>query len=81
MPIEQLSVGYAIQMTQNVVYALPGVVCRLFVDGAAPTLFQSNTSAFTVSVAVTLVDGQAEVAGGFIRCTSAAAPLVTLKKL
>lgn len=81
MSIQQLSVGYAQQLITNVIYALPGMTVRIFVDGAAPTLFQSNDSAFTVSVAVVLVDGQAELAGGFIRCTSASAPLITLKKV
>lgn len=81
MPIQQLSVGYAQQMTTDVVYALPGMTTRIFVDGAAPTLFHSNTSAFTVSIAVVLVDGQAELAGGgFLKCTSASAPLITLSK-
>lgn len=66
-------------LEQNEVVALGSRVYRLFCDAAAPTFFQSNTEAFTVSVAVTLVDGQADVAGGFLRVTSAGPVNVSLK--
>ena len=67
-----LSVGYVQPMVQNQVYALPARHCKLFTDTAAATLVQSDTLAFTVSVTLTLTDGQADVAGGFIKCTSGA---------
>lgn len=81
MPTEVLSIGYPIPIVQNTIYALPARRVLLFSDAAAPTFFQSNTVAFTVSVAVALANGQAELAGGFIRCTSAAPGNITLKAL
>jgi len=51
----------------------------MFSDATGPTFFQSNTAAFTASIAVTLVNGQATLAGGFIRCTSATPGNITLK--
>lgn len=79
MSVTLLSIGRPIPIVQNQIYALPGGRCLLFSDASAPTFFQSNTEAFTVSVALTLVDGMSEVAGGFIRCTSASPGNVTLK--
>jgi len=67
---QSISIGPVTPLTQNVVYALPSKRVLLFTDGTTPTLQQSNTSDFTANVAVTLVGGQIEVAGGFIRCTS-----------
>lgn len=81
MPTEVLSIGYPIPVTQNVVYALPSRRVLLMTDAAGPTFFQSNTQAFTASVAVALTNGQAELAGGFLKCTSAAPGNVTLKAL
>lgn len=78
---ESLPVGYPVPIVQNTIYALPPKRVLLFSDAAAPTFFQSNTYAFTVSVAITLTNGQAEVAGGFIRCTSADPGNVTLKSM
>jgi hypothetical protein len=57
-------------MLQNVAYALPAYVCRLLTDGAAPTLQQSSTEAFTANVAVTLAGGDAVLSGGFVRSTA-----------
>lgn len=79
MPGEALAIGSPTPITQNTVYALPQRRVLMFSDAAAPTFFQSNTEAFTVSVAVTLAGGQAELAGGFLRCTSAAPGNITLK--
>lgn len=79
MPTELLSIGYPQSIIQNQIYALPAKRCLLFTDAAGPTLFQSNTLAFTVSVALTLIDGQVEVSGGYLRCTSAGPILVSLK--
>ncbi len=69
MPIPILSPGLVVSITQNVVYALPPMKCTLYVTGA-PTLLQSNTSDMSATTAVTLVEGQYTVAGGFIKCTS-----------
>jgi hypothetical protein len=80
MPTELLSCGPIQTLLQNVVYALPACRCLLFTDGAAPTLQQSTTLAFTANVAVVLTNGQAELSGGFIRCTNLATCNVTLKK-
>lgn len=81
MPTEVLSIGYPIPIVQNTIYALPSRRVLLMTDAAGPTFFQSNTVAFTASIAVALTNGQAELAGGFIRCTSAAPGNVTLKAL
>ena len=82
MPTELLSIGYPIPITQNTIYALPARRVLMFSDAAGPpTFFQSNTVAFTVSVAVTLANGQAELAGGFLRVTSASPGNITLKAL
>lgn len=80
MPTEVLSCGPLQVMVQNVVYALPACRVLLFTDGAAPTLQQSDTVGFTANVAVVLTNGQAELAGGFIRCTNLATCNVTLRK-
>jgi len=81
MPTELLSIGYPISIIQNTIYALPARRVLMFSDAAAPTFFQSNTVAFTVSVAVTLTNGEAELAGGFIRCTSATPGNIILKAM
>lgn len=68
--MEMLNIGPVTPVVQNQIYALPSRRVLLFSDAAAPTFFQSNTEAFTVSVAVVLTNGQAELAGAFLRCTS-----------
>lgn len=80
MPTELLPIGPIVTLLQNVIYALPASRCLLFTDGAAPTLQQSTTVGFTANVALVLTNGQAEVSGGFIRCTNLATCNVTLKK-
>ena len=72
MPTELLSLGRPIAMTQNQVYALPPQRALLFTSASSPTIQQSTDVAFGTNSAVTLTGGQAEVAGAFIRCTSAA---------
>jgi hypothetical protein len=79
MPTQLLSIGYPNPITQNTIYALPARRVLMFCQDAAPTFFQSADVTFAVSVAVTLTNGQAELAGGFIRCTSAAPTFITLK--
>ena len=78
MPTQLLALGIN-SVIQNQVYALPNRRCLLFTDTAAATLFQSNTEAFTLSTAITLTNSEAEVGGGFLKCTSAGPILVTLK--
>jgi hypothetical protein len=79
MPTELLSLGPVSSLVQNQVYALPAVKCKLFTTGA-PTLQKANDVAMTAPVAVVLVDGEAELSSGFLRCTSAGPQLVTLKR-
>ena len=76
--MELLPVGIPTTLTQNVIYALPARRCLLFVDTAGAALEQSNTDVMTADVNVTLVDGQVEVVGGFIRSTAGDC-IVTLK--
>jgi len=79
MPTLALVIGPLQVMVQNTIYSLPSKRVLLFTDGAAPTIQQSTTEAFTANVAVTLVGGQAEVAGGFIRETNLATLNIYLK--
>ena len=80
MPTQLLSIGPVQTMIQNQVYALPASRVLLFTNGAAPTFEQSNVVAMTGAVAVTLAGGQAELAGGFLRCTNLATVDVRLTK-
>lgn len=68
--MEALSIGVLSSLTQNTIYALPAVKVRLFCSDAAPTFQQSNSPTFATNVAVTLTDGMADLAGGFLRCTT-----------
>ena len=81
MSTQLLSIGYPQSIVQNAIYALPARRCSLFCDTAAVTLFQSNDIGFTASTALTLTSGQAEVGGGFLKCTSAGPVLVELKAM
>ena len=81
MPTQLLSVGYPQVITQNVIYALPARRCLLFTDGVAPTIQQSTDVGFTANIALTLASGQAEVAGGFIRCTNLATSNIVLRAM
>lgn len=81
MAVEALSIGYPIPVIQNTVYSLPARRVLMFSDAVTPTFFQSNTEAFTASIAITLVNGQAELAGAFIRCTSATPGNIILKAI
>ena len=76
MAMQLLSIGYPQVIVQNTIYALPARRVVMFSQDAAPTFFQSNDPAFATSVAVALTNGQAELAGGFIRCTSVPGPLM-----
>lgn len=78
---QQLSIGYAQPITQNTVFALPARRVLMMSQDAAPTFLQSNDVSFAVSVAVVLSNGQAELAGGFLKCTSAAPGPIFLKSI
>jgi len=78
MPTTLLPLGPPTLMVQNQVYALPASRCLLFTDTAG-TYEQSAILAGPFIATVALAGGQVEVAGGFIRCTTAS-PTVTLKK-
>ena len=80
MPLEKLCEGVLTTMPQNTIFALPAKKVTLFTNTAAPTLQVSNDPAFATSVAVTLTDGAAVVAAGFIRATAVGGALVTLKR-
>lgn len=76
-----ISIGPAFPMLEDVIYALPACRCILFTTGS-PTLEQSYDVGFTANKAVTLdTNNQAEVAGGFIRCTSSGPQTIFLKKV
>lgn len=70
MPTQYIQIGPVFDVVQNTIYALPNRRCLLMTDGAAATIQQSTDVAFTANAALTLSSGQAEVAGGFMRCTS-----------
>jgi hypothetical protein len=57
-------------IVQNQIYALPARRALFFTDATTPTIQQSTDPAFGTNAALTLTNGQAEVAGGFIRCTT-----------
>lgn len=68
---DTVALGRPFAMVQNQVYALPAYPVTMFTDATTPTVQQSTTAAFTANVAVTLTGGQATLAGGFVRTTSA----------
>lgn len=71
MPTQYIQTGSVFSMVQNTIYGLPSRRCLLFTDATTPTIQQSTTVAFSANAVVTLADGQAELSGAFIRCTSA----------
>ena len=78
MPTTVISFGPPTLMVQNIVYALPSARGLLFSDTAG-TFEQSSILAGPFIATVALAGGQIEVAGGFIRCTTAS-PTVTIKR-
>jgi hypothetical protein len=80
MPTAVLTYGVPTALVQNTVYALPANRAIFFTDATTPTVQQSYDVAFTANAVLTLVSGQAEVAGGFIRSTAGNINCV-LKKL
>lgn len=80
MPTDTLSAGQIHSLVQNQVYALPPVKVTMFVQTTASTFEQSNTVSFAAPVTVVIPgSGQVELAGGFLRLTSAAT-IVTIKR-
>ena len=71
MATRLLQLGVVESIAQNEVCGLPARRCLFFTDATTPTIQQSTTEAFTANAALTLASGQAEVAGEFIRCTTA----------
>lgn len=69
--VENIQLGAITAINQNQVYALPAARVLLFTEATTPTLQQSNDVTFAASTAITLTGGQAELAGAFLRCTSA----------
>lgn len=76
-----LPVGYPYTLVKDVIYALPARRVLLMSETTGITLFQSNAVAFSASVAVTLANGQAELAGGFLKATSNSPGPITLKAM
>lgn len=79
MATRLLSVGYVQSIAQNEVVALPARRSLFFTDAAAPTIQTANDPSFATPIAMTLTNGSCEVAGGFLRCTSAGPINVTVK--
>lgn len=77
MPTELLTLGVPTVMVQNVVYALPARKCTMFTNTAG-TYEQASILAGPFIATVALAGGQVELAGAFVRCTTAS-PTVTLK--
>lgn len=71
MPTQSIPIGPPVALVQNQIYALPAVLCTLFSSSATPTIQVSNDVAFGTNVALTLTAGAAQVAGGFLRATTA----------
>jgi len=72
--------GMATTMSQNVIMALPPNKAVLFCNNTTPAFEASNDISFATKVALTLTNGQATVAGGFIRSTGATPVVVTLAR-
>jgi hypothetical protein len=75
-----ISPGVTTTLTQNIIYALPGVQCKLYTNTAGATLVQSNDIAFASSSACTLVEGGYDVSAAFIKSTAGDA-IVLLKRV
>ena len=71
MATRLLQLGVIEAIAQNEVCALPTRRCLFFTDATTPTIQQSLDPAFGTNAALTLTSGQAEVAGAYIRCTTA----------
>lgn len=80
MPMFSIPVGVIHTMLQNEIFALPASRVRLFSSSAAPAFQQSNSPTFADNVTVTLTDGMADLAGGFLRATAVGGATVVLRK-
>ncbi len=79
MAANLLQFGVPTTLVQNTVYALPANRCLLFCDASSPTITMSNVVGMSPAIALTLTNGQAEVAGAFIVCTTGSV-VVSIKK-
>ena len=77
--MDYIPIGVTTTLTRNVVYGLPASVCVLYTH-SAPTLVQSNDSAYASSTPCTLVEGAYEVSAAFIKSTAAGSPVVLIKR-
>lgn len=66
-----LSIGFVQSIAQNEIVSLPARRVLFSTDAAAPTIQTANDVAFALPVAITLTNGQAELAAAFLRVTSA----------
>jgi len=80
MPTTTLSPGPQWTISQNVVYALPPSRCLVFTDATTPAIEVADSSSFATKIALTFTNGQAEVAGGFLRSTGALDISIIVKK-
>lgn len=78
MPTRVLTMGIMQVMTQNEIFALPAVKCTMMTDLPAATYAQSPGAATFVAI-VPAANGQMDVSGGFIVCTTAS-PNVMLRR-
>jgi hypothetical protein len=69
MPV-LITIGPAITLTQNTVFALPARLCNFFITPAASTVECSNDQVTWVAQTVS-AQGQFQPVGSFIRLTSA----------
>ena len=78
---ETISCGPPTAIAQTTAYALPPCTVKLFTTTTTAVIKQANVVAMTGAITITLdANGEAELAGGFIQCTSGAIT-VTLKRL
>jgi hypothetical protein len=63
-------IGPVVTLQATIVYALPGKKVTMFTNGT-PTVQQSNTPDMVVNTPVVFTNGQAELAGAFVRVTGA----------
>jgi hypothetical protein len=66
-----INAGGVIAMPQNQIFAIPPRRYLFQTDATTPTVKWSTDPAFGTSITLTLTNGECEVAGGYIQCTSA----------
>jgi len=81
MPTQLLSIGYPQSMLQNVAYAVPARRVFISTSTAAAAIQGSNDPTFGDNQAITLTNGEAEIAFSFIRATNAGPTVVSLRAM